>query len=530
MWTWAGPTAALAGLLSWWFFATPLRPWPDQGLALEAAVRHAQGEGLVTSRPGQDLAHEDKARLTYFPPFYPLLVSGLLRVGLDVEASVKGINALAMIAGVWAWCRLLLGQVQDTRIRLLYCVLLPVAAGGVVPKGGTTDYLFWAAFPLWCAAMLASDERLRSNFGGAMRQAGWAGLLGAILVGVRWAALFLVLTVASFWLWPLIRSGDRLRRLALIAGAATPPLAMYLALSAVNRHLSGGHASLMSYVEQRWDWQHLLTLYPFDALFAVPVGLEPLLSRLWRAIDPSRSAWVWGIVFRVLLPGVALALLVVAVWRSKTLRQRMTLVRLASATTVALLGFLAFMSVRHSWSFADWTYLEEARYFRPVWPLAALLWLALVDTLPARSRLRWGALLVLTLGGLYLLQAQARWTVARMRPEESWELVQRVRAIENEPGLHVVFDNDVSDYTVSASPRLRARLYPTPEEAASLRTSAPVHLWLVWRPHEPTAYIREVGYDRKRFQAASSRFGAHLVWRSSAGAYELYSAGLVAAP
>ncbi len=522
-WPWAGPTLVLAGLLSSWFFLTPLRPWPDQGVALEAAVRHARGEGLVTSRPGPDLARQESSRLTYFPPLYPLLVSGLLRLGLDLATAVKAINALALLAGCWGWCVLIVRQTRSPALRALGCVLLVIGAGGVVPKGGTTDYLLWAGLPFWIGAMLAAFEEDRAA-GRALRSVALAGLLGCGLVGVRWAALFLVPAAAGFWLWPGRSAIGWRRRAALAAVAAAPLLATYVLITTVNRHLSGGQGSLLSFVQPRWDWANLLTLYPFEALFAVPLGLEPLLGRIWRGLDPQRAHLGWALLFRLFLPGLALAALAIRAWRSGALAKRQPFVRIAVATLVALLAFLSYMSVRYSWSFADWTYLAEPRYYRPVWPLAALLWLTLLDALPEASRLRRGSLVVLAVAALYLLQAQARWTVARLVPDESWELVQRIRAVTGAPGLHVVCDNDVSDLAVEASPRLRARLYPAVEETAALTASAPVHLWLVWRPAEPTAYVREADYDRKRFEALRTRFGARLAWRSSSGAYELYSA------
>ncbi len=529
-WILAGPTAAVALLLSWWFFSTPLRPWPDQGMALEAAVRHARGEGLVTSRPVLDLAREEKTQLTYFPPAYPLLVSGLLRAGLDVEVAVKGINLLALLLGVWGWCRLLLRYVADALIRGAYCGLLVLAGGALVPRGGTMDYLFWAALPLWCAALLAADERTAMGFRAALLRAGFAGGLAGALVGVRWAALFLAPAAACFWIGALLRRDRRGRYLALVLAAAAPPIVVYGLLTAVNRFLSAGRGSLLSFLEPRWDWHHLLTLYPFEAVFAIPLGLEPLLGRLWRAVDPERGALLWSLLFRLALPAAALLALGAAAARAQAFRRRAPLVRCVAATLGALLVLLAFMSVRYSWSFADWTYLGEPRYFRPVWPLAALLWLGLLDALPSGSRVRRAGLALVAVSAAYLLQAQARWAVTRLQPEESWELVKRVRALEAEPGVHVLFDNDVSDYAVAASARLRARLYPAPEEARRLEASSPVRLWLVWRPRERTAYVHDSDFDRKRFEAVRTRFGARQVWHSSSGAYELYSADVPVSP
>ncbi len=187
--------------------------------------------------------------------------------------------------------------------------------------------------------------------------------------------------------------------------------------------------------------------------------------------------------------------------------------RIAVATLLSLFGFLSYMSVRYSWSFADWTYLAEPRYYRPVWPLAALLWLALLDALPEREPRAARRAGFAAVTPLYLLQAQGRWTVARLAPDESWELVQRVRAVAEAPGLHVVCDNDVSDFAVDGQPPSARTPLPLGEETAALTTSAPVHLWLVWRPREPTpTYARSTttGGDSRPCGRALAR-----VWRGA---------------
>lgn len=560
----------VAGVLSAPFFAQPLRPWPDQGVVLYAAVRHARGQGLTTPvADAFDVTNVRAERLTYFPPLYPLAVSAALRATSAGRASdpgralertvgriVKGTNAVALIVGAVGWCVLAAHVLGSRVLGTLFACLLAVAGGAAVPKGGTADYLLWAAMPWWLGALLLADAaadagRWRRAVVGAL-SAGW---LGGVLVGIRWAAVFLIPAAAFFWALRAsqesMSAGDSLRanllrlvtpagrrklvtRLALAAVTALPIVATYGALNALNRYYAGGAGSLFTYLESRWDWPRLATLYPFESLFSIPLALEPLLTRAWRMLEPLRASPWLSLLFRVALPLSALATLRAALRRGSratapsyagagAVSQRARTLGVAVLTT--LVAFLAWMSVRHTWSFVDWTYLDEARYYRPVWPLAALVWLSLLDRLPTASRFRTAAATLLLVGVLYSLQAQGRMALSRLGAyDESWELVERVRALEARPGLHVVFDNDVSDYVIAAGPRLLARSYPDPARGPRLVAGRAAELWFVRRLHEPTAYVTDRDWDRKRFDAVRARFGGRREWVSSAGAYELWHA------
>lgn len=518
------------------FFFGPLRPWPDQGLTLQAARRHALGQGLTVPVWGTELSTpEALERLTYFPPLYPLAVSVGLRAGVELDLLVKLANALALSLGTWGWCTLAARHLPATALRLAFAGLLVVAAGANVPRGGTTDLLLWAAVPGWVAGLLASERRLRA--GQALGRALWpalaAGVLAGLLVGVRWATVFVVPSTLLFVLLRAWRArADRSARawLALLLVSALPVVGAYLTLHAVNARANAGRASVLSYVTPRLEWANLRTLTPLEQLVTVPLALEPLATRVWRALEPTRSSGLGALIFRLALPLLVLALLVTrrpTISKPASDADRVALLQLGAATLVSLVVFLAYLSVRYTWAFAVWSYLDEARYYRPVWPLAALLWLARIEhlALPARR----AALLSLALAVVYVGQAQARATWhAWHTPEESWELVQRVRALEAQPGQHVVFDNDVSDYVAHAGPRLLARLYPEPALVPQLHSAQSLNAWLVWRPHQPTAYMRARDYDRTRFEHLRARLGAQRVWVSSGGAYELWHAAVAA--
>jgi hypothetical protein len=536
---WQGTALSLAAILlalglSWHFFVQPLRPWPDQGWVLQAAVRHARGDGLTTqmNSADDDLTALSYDRLVYFPPLYPLLVSALLRTGLTVDAAVQLINAVALVLGVIGWLILASRYRSSLLLRVLFAGLLVMAGtrwgSAMVPKGGTADYIFWAATPYWFLLVLAAraaptPARLFGCLAGA-------SVLTAVLIGVRWAAVVLIPAGGLALLWP---DGRRvfLGRCLVAAFYALPAVGAYWAYGAVNRAYSQAGGNLLSFITPKWEFGRLATLYPFESLFAIPLGLDALLGRAYRAVDPGLALVPWGVLFRVALPLLLLAALLWA-WRRRgadepdRARDLRVVVGIQWLTVVL---FLAYLAVRYSWGEGnDWSYLDEPRYFRPLWPAAALFWLSLVNERIMRIRLaRTIAVGILLTSLIYLLQAHVRTEVRRLTvPDESWQLVERVRKLAAHPGLQVVCDTDVSDYIVSAGPNLLARGYPAVAQAPRLVVTRAADLWLVRRPNERTAYVSEPEFDARRFWALARRFGARRVWVSSNGNYELYHARL----
>ncbi len=552
-WPMALLAASAAALLSLPFFLRPLLPWPDQGLVLQAALRHAQGLGLTAPAPDRhDVTRTHPEPLTYFPPLYARLVSACLSVaghtsprpdgpdlerGRALERIVKVTNGAALVVGVLGWCLLAARVLGSRSLGSLLAGLLPVAGGAAVPLGGTADYLLWAALPWWLGLWLAADAAFEEGRRGrALVLALISGALGSALVGVRWAAVFLAPAAALFVGLRARAAGVRAwrpvaQRLLLGGVGLAPIVATYAALTAWNRARSGGVESVLSFIAPRWDFERLLTLVPYESLFSIPLALEPLLTRAWRALEPARASPGLAFLFRVALPVAGLA----GLWGSlrRARRQQREIApspqarrafTLAVATLVALVGLLAFLSVRYTWADLNWTYLDEPRYYRPIWPLAALLWLLLLDRLPTASRLRTASAALLLFGILYLLQAHGRAALAHLGPEERDELRVHVRDLERRPGLHVVLDNDVSEHVLTAGARLVPRGYPEPADVPGLRASQPAELWAVRRLREPTPYVRDGDWDRKRFEAVRARFGLTPRWRSSGGAYEIWHA------
>ncbi len=514
-------TGALAVLLSWHFFALPLRPWPDQGWMLQAALRHAGGLGLTTQMSSTDLATAQYSRLTYFPPFYPLLVSGLLRLGVAIEPAVKGVNAAALLIGVFGWIGLARRFLSGAPF-VLFAALLVASCGAIVPKGGTTDYIFWAAMPFWFGALLGAERARRPEglYFGSLS----AAILVAALVGIRWAAVFLVPAGGAFFLLVALRRRKLAPAIAAAVYSIVPGIS-YLAIQSSNRRLSGSKGSILNYLTPKWEFRNLRTTYPFQSVSTIPLAVEPLLHRAWRVIDPSTAKAAVGVLFLVIVPiGVILALAIrMAPGSAPAADGSRSMMLLVGLTVAVLIGFLSFMAVRYNWSGIEWTYLDEPRYFRPVWPAAALFWLAAFRRLPPRARV--ATLAVVAAGAIYVLQADARGEIREMSaPDESLQLVRFVREIGNRPGIEVVFDNDVSDYLLFDDANLFAMGYPEPSSVAGLTVSRPATIWLVRRLKEKSAYQIDPDYDAKRFETMRGRFRAELAWRSSGGAFEVYRA------
>ena len=493
--------ALLALALSWDFFAQSLDPWPDQAWILLAAERHHEGKGLTTliDATSDDLAVTDYRRLVYFPPGYPLLVSALRSTGLPVATIVKTINAAALVIGLAGWM-LLAGTVLRSRVwRLLFALLLVLACRGTIPKGGTTDYVFWALLPWWFLAL--SRKRLR-----------WlvaAGAIVAVMIGFRWAAVILIPAGAVI---AFFECG-----LAFAAAYAAIPTITFGVISLVNRVISGHASSILSYVRPALHWDLLASYYPFEAAFARPLAIEPLLTRVCRAIDPAMTRTIWEVLFRLLIPLALIVLLVIARRRGTPIE----FLRRVAITYLFLVAMLAYMTVRYNWSGVHWTYLEEPRYYLPFFPAFALFWLVIAERVPTRA-----AMVVAAVAIVYLGQAEVRWTATRLRAGETdAPLLARLGAIAHDGTTRsVVFDVDVSRYLLWDSDRFSPRLYSDEATTARLHTTRPVDVWIVERPDQKTAYAADPQFDRKRLDALLRRFHPAPAWTSPDGRFRLYHA------
>jgi hypothetical protein len=490
---------------------------------LQAAVRHALGLGLTSQllAPIDDLVRPRYVYLVYFPPLYPLAVSGLLKSGVSIDSAVKVINLFALLVGVFGWIRLAVLHLERPAIRGLFVGVLVLAGGAVVPRGATTDYILWAATPYWFVAVVSARQLDRTRWRSLIA----AALLAAGMIGVRWAAVFYVPAGAIALLWPFERSA-RIRRLARASSYVAPPLIVYAVIVTMNRALSGVGGTLLSVVQPEWQPERLLTLYPLEALTTIPVGVGPLLKRIWRAIDPSMELFILAFILRGVIPLLLVGLVVGLAIRDGAASRGRELRTVVAIVASALVVFLGWMTLRYNWQHVDWSYLDESRYFLPIWPAVALFWLSIIETLRRRPRVYRAAVALLGISILYLAQAATRQEARQLGPDESHELVEQVRSLASRSGMHVVFDTDVSDYVIQHAGNIVAYQYPGVERVSQLRVSEAGELWLVRRVRERTAYVTDPEYDARRFHALTSRFGGVRVWQSSGGSYELHHAQL----
>lgn len=519
----------VSGILSLHFFLQPLRPWPDQGWMLQAGIRHARGDGLTTqmNNASLDITRPEFTRLIYFPPAYPLLVSAMLRAGLEVETAVKTVNAAALVAGVLGWLFLALPLLGGHALRILYLALLVLACGGVVAKGGTTDMIFWAGIPWWISCLARARVVQGSSRIGLLSI---AAFITAALISVRWAAAFLVPVAIVAVMIPLRREAkERIQTAVAATVVALPPTLAYFAIGAINRRFSS-NANVLSFVTPGWRPRYLLTLYPFESLLAVPLGLEPFLNRMWRSIDPAMHTDWGNAVFRVALPLMLVAAIFASLRQHRLIgslpRGHVSVLFVIILVAVGLVVLLAWMALRYNWDFVDWSFLSEPRYYRPFLPAFLLAWLVLLDRLkPARPRLRLAFAAVLAVSSIYLFQAAARGEWSKLRShDESLELATKVRSLTANSRLNVVFDIDISDYIIHPEPNLIASGYSAETEVAQIHIGRPATLWFVRRVHETTAYLLDRDADRRSFEAYRQYFGATRDWTSSEGNYEVYVA------
>jgi hypothetical protein len=425
-------------------------------------------------------------RLVYFPPGYPLLVSALRATGASIETIVKTLNALALVAGFLGWMWLAGRLLASRAARLLFALLLVLACRGTIPRGGTTDYVFWALLPFWF--LLMDKRRLAA-----------AGVVVAAMTGFRWAAVVLIPAGAAAVLFD--RGESPRRRVVASALYALIPTLTFGGITLANRAASGSGSTILSYIKPSWRFDLLATLDPFEAAFARPLAIEPLLTRIARVVPP-----ITGLVFRVVIPLILIVLLVALAGLS---RNRFTgLIALAYA---ALLALLAYMTVRNNWSDVNWSYLEEPRYYLPFFPAIAIFWLAIGERIGRRAvRTAW--LVLLSVAVLYVGQAEVRWTASRLRAgQDDVSLLSQLAGIaRSSPRRSVIFDIDISRYLLWDSERFSPRLYPA--SAQNLHASKPVDVWIVERLAQKTAYMSDPQFDRKRLDALRAHFNPALVW------------------
>jgi hypothetical protein len=343
-----------------------------------------------------------------------------------------------------------------------------------------------------------------------------AAALVALLIGLRWAAAFLVPAGAVALLWPGARPESWPHRLARAAAYGLPGALVYAALNG-----RGGYTAGMAFTP-KWEFQNLLTLYPFESLFSAPLGLRPVLARAGRALDAEAI----GLVLRLGVPVLLLALLLLGARSVSEGKESFAdaagsdrtreLGLLLGLSFAALLALLSYLAVRYRPdTLAGWSYLAQPRYLQPLHPAAALFWLMVIGA--AGRRFARAAFVVVGVCLACLVLGEARGQYSRARtPDESWELVEKVRSLEARGGLQVLVSESVSDYVTTAGPGLV--LIETADYASvPANATRPAELWVVGGPAAERAGV--AGLD-----TLVDRFGLRPAWASSRGDYRLYHA------
>ena len=535
---WAGFAAAmgLALVLSWDFFGSPLHLGVDEHYMVQTAIRHAGGQGLTVHGDGPGLGghpiltEERYERLTWFPPAYPLLVSGVIQLGADYDLAVRLINAGMLVIGVAGWVLLAHAALARTLYFWFFIGLLAVAGGlDVNSVGGshhnTGDDLLWALTPWWLAALLFARQGT-----GAWDYWSWilaAGALAAFAIGLRWAAVYMVpagmlaLWVRGSGLMPMrTRSGGAL-------AYAVVPVAAYVGLQIMNLLLAGASTNPAS-EPSGWDLTRLWTLQPFDVIAVNALSLSTLLYKAELLLG-----WAHGPIgagLRVAL-GLAALLLAVAVIirppRASGARTSGADLRLLTASAFAVLvAFLFYMTVRHNLVRVDWSYLGEARYYTPLLPALSLFWLSLLDDLRLRGRssVLAAVVLVVFIGtGIFsrVKTEVGAWGAATAGRSG---LETRLRELTDRSDFSVV----VARYGLRPLDDERAhvvyRRYPDPDSVGQLEVGREADLWVVEAAQNQNGWWLDPEFWANRFAAMRSRFAMQKVWGSEDGGAAIYHA------
>lgn len=165
----------------------------DQSIQLETGYRFADGLGLTSmycAAPRADLAAGPVPRpLTWYPPFFSLVVAGIVCAGLPIGVGLKIFYAIVTFAGWFAWGTLACHFLREglgakvLRLHWLVAAIMPIF---FTPWWAGTDIILWAGVPY---VVLLLFESTRSH---ALRFCAAAGVLAGALYAVRYASLFLL--------------------------------------------------------------------------------------------------------------------------------------------------------------------------------------------------------------------------------------------------------------------------------------------------------------------------------------------------
>jgi hypothetical protein len=201
---------------------------------LSVARNLLEGNGLSTSLLYYD-EHFVSGRLpapqTVFPPGYSLLIAGLGKMGVPLEAAGYGVSVACyvLVIPLFLWGARLL-RVRGPALGLLLVLLVGNAAGWVYALSVLSESLFTAVSLAAVVVLMRAASGPEAPGSGAGRLVVLGGLLAGLACWVRYAGLFLVGAAGLYYALRFLRrrTGPAFRDLLLLAGACLVPVAVLL--------------------------------------------------------------------------------------------------------------------------------------------------------------------------------------------------------------------------------------------------------------------------------------------------------------
>ena len=363
-WLWSA--AVVVGLR----FLHPADLSYDLTWQIRAAQHLLAGKGLSFYGPaGPDLAEPAQLfTLTQFPCGYSLFAAALMAMGLSTGIVVKVLGAAGTMLGWWGWGKFAHPFFSEGVQRhpvwkgagLAIAIASPLL---FTPPWNGTDIFLWAAVP-WVVAWVvrAADE----NVLGGWWLDGLAGAVCGLCLLLRYATLFLVVSVACLMLWQSrMRFLVLARRWACFGLGVLPALALQIY---INHFLSNAPATpglltfdrRLDFVVQRvWDGVPLLSTANYPWVFWWPGRARDLFSQVAGPLP-----WQLGLTFAVFV------LLVFVVKTNglgpvaATRDPRIMALGLFVVPPLVLWGCMLF---------GDYDYVADRRYYWPILPLSVLV-------------------------------------------------------------------------------------------------------------------------------------------------------------
>ncbi len=192
---------------------------PDSVTYWSMARHLARGEGAVDFT---------RTPTTVFPPGYPIVLAGLLRLRMSLGAASRVLNAASIATFVWLAWQLLRRHMRSFAVA--FAASVPLALSAALLDLGRHS---WSE-PLFCVLMIAFIARLPQTLKDPTpRRVCTIALIADAALFIRYAAASLVaLGVVALWLAGGRNGRQRLHSTALFVALALGPFGLWLARNA----------------------------------------------------------------------------------------------------------------------------------------------------------------------------------------------------------------------------------------------------------------------------------------------------------